>query len=106
MSSFMYSANTVLIPLMASRLMLSLKKASMESVRAWSLSTMSSGRQALSADRTIRFASQVPGGSHNVVATSASTNFVEEGVELESVPQLSLNEEELSSSYQNGSRFL
>jgi len=85
------SAITVLAPIMSSRMMLSLKKASMGPTRAWSLSTMSNARQAGWVDGTICFALQAPGGLHDV--PGASPDFVEEGIELESGSQLSLKDD-------------
>lgn len=78
-------ASTVLVPLMASRLMLSLKKASLEHTRAWSFSTATNLNRGLPTDRTMRFASQVPGRTRDVPGTLPSPAIVEEGVELESV---------------------
>jgi len=66
-------ANTVLVPVMASRLMLSLKKAAVEpEVVRWSIQTMgaTSGRPA--EDGTIRFASQLP-TRHQLLLTPAAT---------------------------------
>jgi len=71
-------ASTVLIPLMASRLMLSLKKAAAEPVRVCTVSSMGDPR--LSAiSRSVRFSSRVPG---TVPGTPVSASFFDEGVEL------------------------
>jgi len=83
-------ATTVLLPLMASRLMLSLKKASVGQTRMWSLSTMSSAGQATLAEGTMRFAPQAPGGLHDVPGAFASQDSVEEDIELGSGSRLSL----------------
>ena len=74
----------MLIPLMASRLMLSLKKSAVESASMCTLSSMASpGSSAMS--RAMRFSSRVPGGPPEVPGTPASPGFFEEGVELGSV---------------------
>lgn len=60
-------ANTTFIPLMASRLMLSLKKAAANQKRVWSLETMSNPSLGRTIDDgTTRFVSRVPGGSHEI----------------------------------------
>lgn len=62
--------------------------------RVWSLSTTTNARRGLVSDGTVHFASPVPVGLRGLPATPALPNFAEEdGVELESVPQLSLNDE-------------
>ncbi|KAF9642340.1 hypothetical protein BDM02DRAFT_3124642 [Thelephora ganbajun] len=78
-------ANVMLVPVMASRLMLSLKKAGVQPKAMWSIPTMtdpSGGRS--TEDGTIRFASQVPGGLREISLTPAAQN--EEGIELDAIP--------------------
>ena len=75
----------LLVPTMASRLMLSLKKASVEPKGMWSLETMtnqSAGRVA--GGGTVRFASWVPGGSCETSPHSVALD--EEGIELDAKP--------------------
>jgi len=69
------------LPIMTSRLMLSLKKVATEPMGMWSLSTMGPGRG------TIHFASDVFDGSQGISETLPPQN--EEDVELDSVPRLS-----------------
>ncbi|KAF9781540.1 hypothetical protein BJ322DRAFT_229181 [Thelephora terrestris] len=76
-------ANTIFVPVMASRLMLSLKKAAVGSTVEWSLDTMTNARSA--EDRTICFAPRVPGGLHELSLTSTAPN--EEDTELGTIPQ-------------------
>jgi len=71
-------AGTVLVPIMASRMMLSLKKAAVDPNGMWSLSTMSDHDQA--GDGTVHFASRVPSGLGQTSGSSMLPN--EEGVEL------------------------
>jgi len=61
-------ANIVFIPVMASRLMLSLKKAAVEQTGLWSLPTLygTSGGARLE-DGTLRFASRVPGELYGIL---------------------------------------
>ena len=78
-------ANTILVPVMASRLMLSLKKASIEPKGVWSLETMANATsRELAGDGTICFATRVSGRSHEILQTSATTDG--EGVALSSSP--------------------
>jgi hypothetical protein len=73
------------IPIMASRLMLSLKKAAAEPTGAWSVTTMSNfslGRPP--GDGTLYFASPT-------LDTEISAPPDEEGMELDSVPELPRN---------------
>jgi len=67
---------------MASRLMLSLKKAATEPMGLWSLATIQeTDRGAGLQNRTLRFASHVPGESHQVLEV---TGLPDDGaVELE-----------------------
>ena len=75
------------VPLMASRLMLSLKKAAAEPTGAWSVATMTTFSMEWSPkDGTPDFASQTFGGSREI---SAPPN--EGGMELESGPGLFRN---------------
>ena len=71
------------LPTMTSRLMLSLKKVSVEPTGMWSLSTMGPGWG------TIHFASDAFGGSQEISETLPPSD--EEGVELDFVPRLSRN---------------
>lgn len=87
--TLVFRASTILVPLMASHLMLSLKKASLEQTGAWSLSTMTNLSRGLPTDVTIRFASQVPGGTCDVPGTLALRTSVEEGIELEPISRSS-----------------
>lgn len=78
-------ANIVFVPVMASRLMLSLKKAAVEPTRPWSIETMSDSGRATH----INFASRVLGASHETLETLPFPN--EEGVELDSMPRAPRN---------------
>lgn len=78
-------AATIVIPIMATRLMLSLKKASIDHTKAWSFSTPTDLSRETPTDSTMRFASQLPGVMGDAPGTLASPDFVEEGVELEYV---------------------
>ncbi|KAF9652176.1 hypothetical protein BDM02DRAFT_3109597, partial [Thelephora ganbajun] len=79
-------ANTILVPVMASRIMLSLKKAAVEPRGTWSLTTMGdSGRGMPPEDETLHFASRVPGRSGQVLETPTLPNEVY--IELESAPR-------------------
>ena len=71
----------VLIPIMASRLMLSLKKAVVDSRVSWSPSVMADPGQERPAGG-VRFEAGVPGGLDGTPGISISPN--EEGVELQS----------------------
>jgi len=77
----------VLIPIMASRLMLSLKKAVVDSRLSWSPSVMADLDQGRPVGG-IRFESGVPGGLDRVPGISVSPN--EEGVELQSLDSITL----------------
>jgi len=77
----------VLIPIMASRLMLSLKKAVVDSKLSWSPSVMADLGQGRPVGG-IRFESGVPGGLDGVPGISISPN--EEGVELQSLDSITL----------------
>ena len=75
----------LLVPMMASRLMLSLKKASVEPVGMWSLEVMSSSRAGrVAGDGTVRFASRVSGRSCET--SSYSVTLDEEDIELGAKP--------------------
>jgi len=84
-------ASTMLIPLMASRLMLSLKKAAVEPARMHTISITANPNPRLSViSMSMRFSSRVPGGLPEVPGTPVSQRFFEEDVEdveLGSVPQ-------------------
>ncbi|KAF9643257.1 hypothetical protein BDM02DRAFT_1545403 [Thelephora ganbajun] len=80
-------AQTTLLPIMASRLMLSLKKVATEPKGSWSLSTMTNPGWRVSSD--LRFVSQTFGMPHETPETPASPN--EEDVELESMARLPRN---------------
>lgn len=59
--------NLVFVPVMASRLMLSLKKAAVEPAGQWSLQTMTDhGRRATMHAETVRFASRAFGVSQEI----------------------------------------
>ena len=75
--TFLRRVNTVFVPVMASRLMLSLKKAAIEPAGQWSLETMSNCGRA--GTQTIHFASRAFDMSHEI------SNG--EDVELESIPR-------------------
>ncbi|KAF9781781.1 hypothetical protein BJ322DRAFT_1078244 [Thelephora terrestris] len=78
-------ANTVLVPVMASRLMLSLKKASAEPKAVWSLKTMTNATSGeLAEDGTIRFAARVPGRFHGSAFAPAASD--REYIELDATP--------------------
>jgi len=77
--------NTVFVPMMASRLMLSLKKAAIEPNVPWSLKTMSdSGRRTTL--ETIHFASWALDGSHEI--SGIPTLPSGRDIELESISRL------------------
>lgn len=79
-------AGTILVPLMVSRLMLSLKKATVEPTEVWSLSTLASLSQGTTlSEGTVRFAPHVPGGSDDALGNPSSPSFVDDGVELEPI---------------------
>lgn len=86
-------AATMFVPIMASRLMLSLKKASIEPTGLWSLETMSSlsagGSQRV---RALHFASRIS-TSHQTSETLDRSVSEEEDIELNSVFQASQNRE-------------
>ena len=70
---------------MASRLMLSLKKASVQPKAVWSLETMTNpGSGTPTEEARVRFAARVPGGSHENPLTPADLD--EEGIELGATP--------------------
>ena len=74
----------VFVPIMASRLMLSLRKAAVRTKLLWSLDAMgvsSSGR--LPARKIIRFAPQVSSALHDTLTTPA----LDEDIELPAMPQ-------------------
>lgn len=74
-------ANTILIPVMASRLMLSLKKASVGPRGVWSLDTMTNAASGnLEEDGTIRFASRVPNRFREIQPNSSALDG--ENIEL------------------------
>ena len=76
-------AGTILVPVMASRIMLSLKKASVQPKMPWcleTLTTVSYGRSEAE-DGTVRFAPQ--GGLREASQNSVSPN--EEDMELDAV---------------------
>lgn len=73
-------SHSMFLPIMTSRLMLSLKKVATEPTGMWSLSTMARERG------TIHFASYGFGVSHEISETLPPPN--EEGVELDSVSHL------------------
>ena len=78
----------MLVPLMASRLMLSLKKAAAEPARMHTISIKTNPNPRLPViSRGMRFSSRVPGGLPEVPGTSVSQRFLEEDVELGPVPQ-------------------
>ena len=79
-------ASTVLIPLMASRLMLSLKKAATEQMGIISLAPTTNPRLS-GTIRTLRFASRTPSEFPEVPRTPVPPGFAEEDVELGSVPR-------------------
>lgn len=75
----------MVVPIMASRLMLSLKKAAAEPAEPWSLATMSdlnSGGPPRSG--TLRFAPRTHDASEK---TSETPSALEEAIELETIPQ-------------------
>lgn len=75
----------MLLPIIASRLMLSVKRAAVEPTGLWSLSTMGgSGRGGPAEDGTLRFASRIFGVSPEAVSTSPSS---EGDIELDSLPK-------------------
>lgn len=75
----------ILIPVMASRLMLSLKKTAAEPGETWSLSTMTRG---FSSEDEVRFASHVSGRLYGISLTPAALN---KDIELDVVPPLPRN---------------
>lgn len=83
-------ANAVLIPAMASRLTLSLKKATAQPKIPSSLETMTNtSRGRSTGDGTIDPAPRVPEGSHEILRASAAPN--DEDIELGAMPRLSSN---------------
>lgn len=79
-------ATMLLVPMMASRLMLSLKKASVEPVGMWSLEVMSSSRAGrMVGDGTVRFAPRMPDRSRETLPYSATLDE-EAGMELDAKP--------------------
>lgn len=75
----------LLIPIMASRLMISLKKATAQAKIPWSLDTMTTislGRS--TEDGVVNSTPRVPGGLHEISLTSAAQN--EEDMELGAMP--------------------
>ncbi|KAF9644339.1 hypothetical protein BDM02DRAFT_3122078, partial [Thelephora ganbajun] len=78
-------ANVMFVPVMASRLMLSLKKAGVQPKAMWSIATMTDPSWGRSTEGgTIRFVSQVPEGLREISSTSAAQN--EGGIELGTIP--------------------
>ena len=78
----------MLLPTMASRLMLSLKKAASEPPELWSISTMGDfGRGGSIGDGTLQFGSRTFDASHEISGIVPPPD--EEGIELDSVPRLS-----------------
>ena len=72
--------NMIFIPVMASRLMLSLKKAAVKPTEAWSLETMTTMSQGgLTGDGTIHSVSRAPSGLREIP---------EEDIELDAAPRL------------------
>jgi len=85
-----HSANTIFVPAMASRLMLSLKKATVQPNKPWSLDTMTTVNQGTSTDgRTGYSAQRVRGGLDETSPTPAVPN--EEDIELGAVLRLPWN---------------
>jgi hypothetical protein len=77
--------NTMFLPIMASRLMLSLKKATAQPTRPWSLKTMTSTSQGRSTgNETINSVPRVPRGSHEIPRSPAAQNGGD--IELGAVP--------------------
>ena len=67
MSTHVPRANGIIIPIMVSRLMLSLKKAAAEPTGLWSIATMESTNRGMRPeDGTLHFASKAPGGPHQI----------------------------------------
>jgi len=85
-----HRVNSILIPAMASRLMLSLKKAAVEPAGPWSLSTMSEPVGVTARERrTTRFTLRMPYGSYGASVTSTLSDTVD--IELEYTPRLPRN---------------
>jgi len=81
---------TVLIPMTASHLMLSLKKAAVDPKQLWSLPTMANLSHGRSVEGgTVDFAPRIRGGSHEIPETFTPSD--EESIEFDSVPRLSQN---------------
>ena len=82
-----HRVNTILVPVMASRLMLSLKKATVQPKILWSLDAMVSiGRGRSTGDGTINPTPPVPRGFPEI--SRASTASSEEDMELDVIPPL------------------
>ena len=80
-----YRTNLILIPVMVSRLMISLKKVTAQAKMPWSLDTMTTislGRS--TGDGTVDSAPRVPGGLHETSQASAAPNG--EDMELGAMP--------------------
>jgi len=86
-NSHLSRAATVLIPMMASRLMLSLKKTAMEPAAVWSPPNSNMGMSM--EHRSMRFASGVPGGADGAFGRSIPPSLVEDGLGLELISQSS-----------------
>ncbi|KAF9646676.1 hypothetical protein BDM02DRAFT_3118320 [Thelephora ganbajun] len=79
-------ANTIFIPLMASHIMLSLKKAATDPTGPWSLATMADTDRGRSPEGgTLRFTSWVSSGPHQVSETLNPPSEVD--IEIEFVPR-------------------
>ena len=86
-------AATMFVPIMASRLMLSLKKASVEPTGSWSLETMSNlGGGGSQRGQTLHFASRIS-MPYQVSETLDRSVMEEEDIELNSVFQESRDRE-------------
>lgn len=80
-----HRVNTIFVPIMVSRLMLSLKKAAVGSAATWSLATLTDFGRGTSLG-TIHFASRAPGGSREALETPTLPNGGD--IELEPMPRL------------------
>lgn len=88
----LHRANTMFVPIMASRLMLSLKKASVEQRGMWTLETMSAlGENVLRDAHTIRFASVKLAVSSQTLETLGGSIPEEVDIELKPMPVPSQN---------------
>lgn len=86
-----HRANTVLTPIMASRLMLSLKKASVEPSGPWHLSTISNFGSKSREGETLHFASRMLNAPHEIPETLDRLPSNEGDVELNPVFSPSLH---------------